>query len=102
MPAGFLNKKITALIAASQNGHVKTVEALLRGGADPNLTDQVGLTALMYASMYGHVEVMQLLIEAGSPVNQKDEQSKQNLSQQKTLTERVSRSSLFVPMWSSW
>ena len=41
----------TALMLASQKGHVPSVEFLLRAGADPNIKNSGGVTALAYASI---------------------------------------------------
>ena len=60
---------LTALLMASQFGHVDVVQALLAKGADVNAKDSRGLTALMMASQFGHVDVVQALIAKGADVN---------------------------------
>jgi ankyrin repeat protein len=53
----------TALIMASQKGHVKVVRLLLaRKGVEVNKTRQNGATALHIASQQCHVEVVRLLL----------------------------------------
>ena len=53
----------TAIIVASQKGHVEVVRLLLaRKGVEVNKSAQDGTTALISASLHGHVEVVQLLL----------------------------------------
>jgi hypothetical protein len=53
----------TALILASQDGHVEVVRLLLaRKGVEVNKSAQNGATALMVASQSGHVKVVRLLL----------------------------------------
>jgi ankyrin repeat protein len=53
----------TALMYASQKGHVEVVRLLLaREGVEVNKTEQDGATALMVASDCGHVDVVRLLL----------------------------------------
>ena len=60
---------LTALCHASQGGHSKVVQILLKEGADPNIQKKVGVTALMIASQYGHTEVVQILLKGGADPN---------------------------------
>ena len=48
------DKSRTALMAASNYGHIKIVSRLLEKGADVNAKDYYGNTALMAASGKGH------------------------------------------------
>jgi ankyrin repeat protein len=57
---------VTALMAASMNGHAEVVELLLAKGADVNSKANNGDTALMSASKKGYKEVKELLIRAGA------------------------------------
>jgi serine/threonine-protein phosphatase 6 regulatory ankyrin repeat subunit B len=57
---------LTALIVASQNGHLEVVRALLAAKADVNVKQYQGYTALMLATQNGHQEVVQLLKSAGA------------------------------------
>jgi uncharacterized protein len=61
----------TALMLASDQGHVDTVKLLLRHGASPNLQNEVGGTALMMASFNGHLKIITELLKAGVDVNAK-------------------------------
>ena len=55
-------------MAASLNGHVEVVLALLDAGVDLNQVNNVGDNALVYACHddQGHVEVVQLLLARGA------------------------------------
>ena len=63
VPCGY-----TALMAASEMGHIDIVKLLIEAGADVNATldDYDRSTALKYASKKGHTEIVELLIEAGA------------------------------------
>ena len=54
----------TALIAASENGHLAIVEILLKNKADLNAKSNGALTALMLASERGHKEIAEILKKA--------------------------------------
>jgi ankyrin repeat protein len=56
----------TALISASNNGHIDTVKALLAKGAEVNAKDEYGETALACAKRCGHIEIAKLLEKAGA------------------------------------
>ena len=55
----------TALMAASEHGHIEVVRALLAAGADVNGRDGDGNTALMYATESDHLEIVEVLRAAG-------------------------------------
>jgi ankyrin repeat protein len=62
-------KGSTALIIASQKGHVDIVKALLTAGADLNkeaLFGGVYYTALGFAKREDYPEIVKLLIESGA------------------------------------
>jgi uncharacterized protein len=59
----------TALIQASQNGHLEVVRALLAANADVNAKLADGFTALMIASEKGHLDVVRALLAANADVN---------------------------------
>ena len=58
---------VTALLYASQDGHLKIVRCLVeRGGANVNAAKSTsGYTALMCASQEGHLEIVRCLVERG-------------------------------------
>ena len=58
--------KRTALHLATIRGHVKAIEALIRGGAEIDGTDSLGNTALHLAATMGETEVVPLLLNAGA------------------------------------
>ena len=57
----------TALMLASERGHVDVARLLLHAGAPTDRSDDFGRRALMLAFESGHLEVACLLLEAGSP-----------------------------------
>jgi ankyrin repeat protein len=61
-----LNK---ALINASQQGDLATVDSLLKQGASPNAYDKFLRTALMFAISGNYPEVAKRLVEGGADVN---------------------------------
>jgi hypothetical protein len=60
----------TALMAASEYGHLECVRALLEAGAEVAQASTDGWTALMAASEQSHVECVHALLEAGADVLQ--------------------------------
>ena len=62
----------TALIAASQEGHIDVVQALLDKGADVNVKANNGTTALIAAAQEGHIEVVRALLDKGADVYAKN------------------------------
>ena len=56
----------TALMLASEKGHIDVVKLLLDAGADVKVTDKMGRTALSMAERRRRKEVVQLLTEAGA------------------------------------
>lgn len=67
-------KGTTALMRASQEGHVEISRALIQSAVDVNRRNHEGMNALMLASQRGHAEIVMLLIQAGAV---KDEQTAQ-------------------------
>lgn len=59
----------SALITASQLGHLKIVKKLLDAKADMNIQDWCGKTALMAACYAGHESIIDELLKRGADVN---------------------------------
>ena len=57
------------LFEAIRRDDIKTVEALLRAGTDPNSRDDLDATALMHATLYASEPCMKLLLDKGASVN---------------------------------
>ena len=62
----------SALMVAALNGHDKTVELLLKAGADPSLKDTSGISAFLLAASNNHLRVLSKLIDFGEKANQID------------------------------
>lgn len=60
---------VTPLTLAATNGNAALVEALLKAGADPNVTVGEGETILMTAARAGNVETIKALVAHGANVN---------------------------------
>ncbi len=56
----------TALIAASEAGNKRAVQALVEAGADLEVKDNNGYTALIVASAYEHTEIVEILKNVGT------------------------------------
>ena len=56
----------TALICASEKGHVEIVQVLLEARAATDLTNKLDNTALVHARGTDHLEIARLLVEAGA------------------------------------
>lgn len=60
----------TALIKASQKGHLEVVKYLISKGANMDyLRSHIHSTALMWASSEGHLEIVKVLVENGADLN---------------------------------
>jgi ankyrin repeat protein len=71
-PRNLYSYGVTALIAASQQGHQEIVRALLDAKADVNAKAGNGATALMLAARAGNQEIVRALLDARADVNAKD------------------------------
>ena len=56
----------TALICASEKGHLEIVQVLLEARAATDLTNKLDNTALVRARGKDHLEIARLLVEAGA------------------------------------
>ncbi len=56
----------TPLDTAAVRGNLEEVQALLEGGADPNIPCEKGATPLHDAVGQGHIEVVRLLLKSGA------------------------------------
>lgn len=54
------------LLYAASNGHARTLQLLLSGGAEINSTSDNGTTSLMMAVRGGHLETVELLLNNGA------------------------------------
>ena len=63
------NQTVTALMLATVSSNSKSVEVLLKAGADVNATEMYNVTALMCAAWRGDTEIAETLITAGADVN---------------------------------
>ena len=66
----------TALIYASQNGHLEIVQCLIENGVNVNAnkrTSNCRWTALIYVSNQGFFEIVKILVKNGADVNIRDE-----------------------------
>ena len=67
-------KHNTTRCRTTENGSIKTIQALLDFGADPNLPDTMGVTPLMVAAACGDCQSVGSLISAGCDVSMTCEQ----------------------------
>jgi ankyrin repeat protein len=62
----------TALIRATEQGHIEIIKLLLKASADVNIQDKDGVSALMEAAITGKDELVDLLLQAGANPNLKN------------------------------
>lgn len=67
-------KGTTALMRASQEGHVEIGKSLIECNVDVNRKNNEGMNALMLASQRGHADIVYILVKAGAAM---DEQTSQ-------------------------
>ncbi len=65
-----------SLLKAAERGDVRTVTALLEGGADPNMKGPEGRTPLHLAAKAGHLDVVQELLRQNARAFVKDDRGK--------------------------
>lgn len=66
----------TPLHSATSNEHKEATPALLVGGADPNIQDNMGMVPLHHASVHNHVSAVTVLPEHGTDPKIKDNKVK--------------------------
>ncbi|XP_063405863.1 serine/threonine-protein phosphatase 6 regulatory ankyrin repeat subunit A-like [Mytilus trossulus] len=66
----------TPLTAACHDGHLKTVEILLKGGSNIDNANSQGETPLYTACVGGHYSLVQLLIEKDADINKQNKYSR--------------------------
>ena len=66
----------TPLMYAAESGVIRSVELLLKKGANVNVTDNEGKTPLMYAAESGVIRSVELLLKKGANVNVTDNEGK--------------------------
>lgn len=71
----------TALRLAVIHGHMATAEALLNGGADPNLKDEENIPLLNQAVIRGKKEMIGLLLDKKADLNKKDSEGETALDE---------------------
>ncbi|XP_067901041.1 ankyrin repeat and SOCS box protein 3 isoform X2 [Heterodontus francisci] len=59
----------TALHLAAKCGHLKTVQILLKAGANPNAITNENITSLFLATEKGHIAVARILLRHGARIN---------------------------------
>ena len=59
----------TALMWATNAGHVEAMKLLLKHNSKPDHRDQHGFTALMNASQHGHLGAIRLLVKERADIN---------------------------------
>ncbi len=71
----------TPLRLAVIHGHMATAEALLNGGADPNVKDEENIPLLHQAVIRGKKEMVELLLDKKADVNTKDSEGETALDE---------------------
>lgn len=69
--AGGLSRE-ALLVEAAESGNARTVERLLKDGANVDYRDAQGRTALLAATQANRIDAARLLVAAGADVNAKD------------------------------
>ncbi len=57
-----------AFVLAASFGNSNTVKALLKVGANINVSNNVGMTALMWAASHNHIDTVKVLLESGAEI----------------------------------
>ena len=66
----------SALMEASQEGHLELVQYLLAVKADVQQRTSTGDSALAFACEGGHVDIVETLVNAGAPIDQADKEGR--------------------------
>ena len=64
-----MDRGVTFLMYASEQGSLDGVRLLVENGADVNRTDDLDSTAIMYAAYEGNAEVVEYLLEQGADIS---------------------------------
>ena len=62
----------TALLASSAQGYPKILKQLLGLGANPDISNVLGVTPLIFGAMYGNIRIVKELINYGADLNLQD------------------------------
>ena len=68
-PPKRLNRRLSSLYLAAENGYTDLVKVLISSGADANATTDDGLTPLHAAAMRGRTKTVKALISSGADAN---------------------------------
>ena len=68
-PLSTKNRRLTPLMLAAKQGHLKTAESLIENGAKLEARDKLGRTALMHAALNGHYTLVALCLNKGVDPN---------------------------------
>lgn len=66
-----LGELISPISIAARKGHVKSVETLIKGGADVNLMHPIGYSALHESIVNSHLDIFELLVNNGADIHQR-------------------------------
>src|SRR5687768_11711993 len=68
MDPNMLRHGMPILVEAARKGRAKVVDALLEGGALPNLRDAKSWTALHFAALFNYVDIARSLVAKGADI----------------------------------
>ena len=71
-----LSQKDKNLLSVAQDGQTSVIQALLREGANPNVTGEDGVTPLIYSISINNLKGVSLLLRSGADPNKSDVHSR--------------------------